>query len=131
VIEATESSEGASEERNSLGGAVVVRVAALLCEALRLAVDCKGVAGVRVDPSQAGRVTRTFMECPSSDVAGGRRTDDAELSLLVGLPCDELETKREPNLEFAEDSQEYPGDMIGPRRGPSPPGPGRCLVMGF
>ena len=111
----------------------MVRVAALFCEVLRdRFVDCTDVAGVRVLPSQAGRVTVTFMECPSSDGVG-RRPDGVAVRRLDGLAADEsAETRRCPNLAFAEDSLEYPEGTIGPlRRVPSPPGPGRCLAMGF
>ena len=38
-------------------------------------VDCTDVAEVRVLSPQAGRVTVTPMERPSSDVAAGRRLD--------------------------------------------------------
>ena len=83
-----ESSEGAGEERILLDGAVVVRVAALFCEVFRDRFDCTEVTGVRVLPSQAGRVTVTFMECPSSD-GGGRRPDGVTVRRLEGLAADE------------------------------------------
>ena len=69
----------------------MVRVAALFCEVLRdRFVDCTDVAGVRVLPSQAGRVTVTFMECPSSDGAAGRRAaDGVTVRRLDGLAVDE------------------------------------------
>jgi hypothetical protein len=68
----------------------VVRVAALFCEVLRDRFDdCTDVAGVRVLPSQAGRVTVTFMECPSSDGAAGRRLDGVTVRRLDGLAVDE------------------------------------------
>jgi hypothetical protein len=111
-----ESSEGAGEERTLLGGAVVVRAAALFCEVLRdCIVDRTDVVGVRVIPSQVGRVTLTFMECSSSDGAAGRRPDGVTVRRLAGLAADEsAETRREPNLAFAEDSLEYPEGAIGP-----------------
>ncbi len=87
----------------------MVRVAALFCEVLRdRFADCTEVAGVRVLPSQAGRVTVTFMECPSSEVAG-RRPDGVTVRRLDGLapaPDESAETKRLPNLAFADDSLE-------------------------
>jgi hypothetical protein len=127
-------SKVAGEERTLLAGAVVVRVAALfwgmLCGHF---VDCTVVAGVRVFPSRAGRVTLTFMEGPSLEGAAGRRTDDVEVPPMDGLSADELgETKRRPNLAFAEGSLEYPEGTMGPlRRVPSPPGPGRRLAIDF
>ena len=77
-------------------GAVVVRVAALFCEVLRdRFVDCTDVTGVRVLPSQAGRVTVTFMECLSSGGAAGRRPHSVTVRRLDDLAADEsAETKR-------------------------------------
>jgi hypothetical protein len=86
-------------------GAVVVRVAALFWEVLRdRFVDWAEVAGVRVLPSQAGRVTVTLTEWPSSDV-GGRRLGVVTVRRLDGRE-ESAETRRLPNLAFAEDSLE-------------------------
>ena len=72
-------------------GAVVVRVA-LLRDRF---VDCTDLAGVRVAPSQTGRVTVTFMEGPSSDGAATRGPDDVMARRLDGLAADEsAETRR-------------------------------------
>ena len=72
-----------------MGGAVVVRVAALFCEALRdRFVDCTDVGGIRVLPSQAGRVTVVFTERPLSDGAG-RRLDVVTVRRPDGMAADE------------------------------------------
>jgi hypothetical protein len=93
-----------------LKGTVVVRVAALFWEVLRdRFIDWAEVAGVRVLPSQAGRVTVTLTECPSSDV-GGRRLGVLTVRRLAGRAAaaneESAETRRLPNLAFAEDSRE-------------------------
>ena len=80
-----------------MGGGVVVRVAALFCEALRdRFVDCTDVGGVRVLPSRAGRVTVVFTECPLSDgAAAGRRLDGVTVRRPDGMAADEsAETRR-------------------------------------
>jgi len=70
----------------------VVRVAALFCDVLRDRFADE-VAGVRVLPSQAGRVTVTLMECPSSDGVG-RRPDGVTVRRLEGLAADESAESR-------------------------------------
>lgn len=90
-------------------GAVVVRVAALFCEVLRDRFKIWAeLGGGRVLPSQAGRVTVTLTECPSSDVAC-RRLGVVTLRRLDGRPPpneESAEIRRLPNLAFAEDSLE-------------------------
>ncbi len=91
----------------------MVRVAALFWEVLRdRFIDwAPEVTGVRVLPSQAGRVTVTLTECPSSDVAvaTGRRLGVVAFRRLAGRAAanvESAETRRLPNLAFAEDSRE-------------------------
>lgn len=90
----------------------MVRVAALFWEVLRdRFVDWAApeVTGARVLPSQAGRVTVTLTEFPSSDV-GGRRLGVLAFRRLAGRTAaaneESAETRRFPNLAFAEDSRE-------------------------
>lgn len=86
----------------------MVRVAALFCDVFRARFDCADVTGVRVLPSHAGRVTVTFTECPSSDAATRRLDGVAVVRRLEGrvAPAESAETRRVPNLAFAEDSLE-------------------------
>lgn len=87
----------------------MVRVAALFWEVLRDRFVEAEVAGVRVLPSQAGRVTVTLTEFPSSNV-GGRRLGVLTVRRLAGRAAaaneESAETRRLPNLAFAEDSRE-------------------------
>ena len=88
----------------------MVRVAALFWEVLRdRFANWAEVTGVRVLPSQAGRVTVTLTEFPSSDV-GGRRLGVLAFRRLAGRIAaaneESAETRRLPNLAFAEDSLE-------------------------